>query len=72
MYVIPGYFSSLKLQVYPSQCGSWTFSREIKKQLRWVIEAINEASATNSMMNLSRTLYVIADAKNTLLYSLKF
>ena len=28
-----------------------------------VIEAINEASATSSIMNLSHTLYVIADAK---------
>ena len=52
--------------------SSWTFFREIDKKLLWIIEAINEASATNSMMNLSRTLYVIADAKNTLLYSLKF
>ena len=36
-----------------------------------VIEAINETSATNSVMNLSHTLFVIADAKGlcSILYS---
>lgn len=29
----------------------------------WVTEAVNEASETNSIMNLSHILYVIADTK---------
>ena len=29
----------------------------------WVIEAVNEASAINSITNLSQTLYVVDDAK---------
>ena len=32
-------------------------------ELFWVIKAINELSVTNSLMNISQTLYVIADAK---------
>ena len=37
----------------------------------WVIEALNEASATNSIMNLSHTLYAITDDKAlcSILYS---
>ena len=39
--------------------------------LPWVIETINEANATNSIMNFSHTLFVIADAKAlcSILYS---
>ena len=40
-------------------------------ELFWVIKAINELSVTNSLMNISQTLYVIADAKAfcSILYS---
>ena len=71
MYVISSYLSVLKLQNYSSRCSSCGFFREIEKKLFWVFEAINEASATNSIMNLSHTLYVIADAKAicSILYS---
>ena len=62
MFVIPTYFSVLKLQNYSSQCTAFVFFREIEDKLFWVIEAINEASATNSIVNLSHALYVIADA----------
>ena len=62
MYVIPSCLSVLKLQNYSSQCSSCAFFREIEERLFSVIEAINEASATNSIMNLSCTLYVIADS----------
>ena len=55
--------SVLKLQNYTSQCNSCAFFREIEEKLFWVIEAINEANATNSIMNLSHTLHFIADAK---------
>ena len=63
MDVIPSYLSVLKLQNYSSQCNSRAFFREIEEKMFWVIEAINEASATNSIMNPSHTLFVIADAK---------
>ena len=63
MNVIPGYLSVLKLQNYSSQCSSCSFFREIEEKYFWVTEAKNEASATNSIMNLNHTLYVIADAK---------
>ena len=35
----------------------------MEQKLFWVIEAINEASATNSILNLSHILYVITDGK---------
>ena len=71
IYVIPSYLSVWKLQNYSSQCSSYAFFREIEEKLFWVIVAINEASETNSIMNLSYTLYVIADAKSlcSILYS---
>ena len=70
MYIIPSYLSVLKLQNSSSQC-SCIFFRKIEEKLFWVIEAINEASVNNSIMNLSHTLPVIADAKalSTILYS---
>ena len=55
--------SVLKLQNYSSQCSSCTFFKKIEEKLFWVIEAINEASATNSIINVSHALFVIADAK---------
>ena len=63
IYIIPSYLSVLKLQNYSSQCSSWALLRKIEENLFWVIKDINEASATNSIMNLSHTLYVIVDAK---------
>ena len=63
IYVITSYFLDLKLQNYSSECSSCAFFRKIKEKLFWVIEAINKARATNSIMNLSHTLYVITDAK---------
>ena len=41
------------------------------EKLFWVMKAISEASTTNSIINLSHTLYVIADAKAlcSILYS---
>ena len=61
--VIPSHLSVLKLQNYSSQCSSCAFFRKIEEKLFWVIEAVNEASVTNSIMNLSYTLYVIGDGK---------
>ena len=71
IYIIPSYLSVLKLLNYSSQCSSCAFFRKIEEKLFWVIEAINEASATNFIMNLSHTVYVIADAKalRSVLYS---
>ena len=68
---ITSYLSVLKLQNYSSQCSSYAFFRKIEEKLFWVIEAINEASATTSIMNLSHILFVIADAKAlcSILYS---
>ena len=63
MYFIPSYLSFLKLRNYSPQCSNGAFFRRIKEKLFWVIEAINKASATNSLMNLSHTLCVIAEAK---------
>ena len=63
IYIIPGYLVVLEQQNYSSQCSSCAFFRKIEEKLFWVIEAINEASATNSIMILSHTLYVSADAK---------
>ena len=63
MYVIPSYLSFLKLRNYSPQCSNCAFFRGIKEKLFWVIEAINKASATNYLMNLSHTLCVIAEAK---------
>ena len=42
----------------------------MEEKLFWVTEAVNEASETNSIMNLSHILYVIADTKApcTILY----
>ena len=69
--ILHSYLSVLKLQNYSSQCNSCAFFRKIEENLSWVIEAINEASATNSIMNLSHTLFVIGDAKArcSILYS---
>ena len=69
--IIPSYLSVLKLQNYSSQCNRCAFFRKIEEKLFWVIEAINEASAINSIMNLSGTFYIIADAKSLcpILYS---
>ena len=66
MYVIPSYLSVLKLQNYSSECSICAFFREIEEKLFWVIEAINKAIPTSSIMNLSHTLYVVANEKNTL------
>ena len=65
------YLSILKLRNYASQCSSCAFFREIEERLFWVIEAINKASATDSIMNLRRTWCVITDAKAlcSILYS---
>ena len=60
----------LKQQNYFSQGSSWPFFRKIEEKLFWVIEAISKASATISIMNLSHTLYVIANAK--VLYSILY
>ena len=42
----------------------------MEEKLFWVTEAVNEASETNSIMNHSHILYVIADTKApcTILY----
>ena len=61
--VIPSYLLVFKLQNYSSQCSSCAFFREIEETLFWVIEAINKAGATNSIMNLSHIFYATADAK---------
>ena len=63
IYIIPSHSSVLKLQNYSSQYSSCPFFRKIKEKLFLVIGAINEASATNSVMNLSHILFAIADAK---------
>ena len=55
--------SVLKLQNYSSQCSSCAFFKKVEERLFWVIEAINEASATNSIINVTHALFVIADAK---------
>ena len=67
---MPSCLSVLKLQNFSSQCNSCVFFEKIEEQLFWVIEAINEASAINSVMNISHTLYVIADAKDFSLFSI--
>ena len=43
----------------------------IEEKMFWFIEAINETSAANSIMNLSHTLYFIPDVKAlcSILYS---
>ena len=61
LYITLGYLSVLKLQNYSSQCSSCVFFRKIEEKLFWTIEAINDASATSSILNLNTTLYVIAD-----------
>ena len=61
--IIPSSVSVFKLQNYSSQCSNCGFFRKIEEKLFWVIKAINEASATNSFMNFSHTLYAVADAK---------
>ena len=61
--IIPSYLVVLEQQNYSSQCSSCVFFRKIEEKLFWVIEAINETSTTNAIMNLSHTLYVNADAK---------
>ena len=60
---MPSYLSVLKLQNYSSQCSSCVFFRKIEGKLFWITKVINKASVTNSIMNLSHTLHVIADAK---------
>ena len=71
IYIIPSYLSVLKLQNYSSQCSSSAFFRKREEEFFRVIEAINDASTTNSIMNLSHILIVIADAKAlcSILYS---
>ena len=64
MYVIPSYLSDLKLQNYSSECSICAFFKEIEEKLFWVIEALNKASPTSSIMNLSHTMYVIANEKS--------
>ena len=68
---MPSYLSVLKLQNCSSQCSSCEFLRKIEEKLFWVIKAINEASATNFIINLSHILYVTSDAKAlcSILYS---
>ena len=61
--IIPNSVSVFKLQNYSSQCSNGAFFRKCEKKLFWVIEAKNEASATNSIMNFSHTLYAVTDAK---------
>ena len=61
--IIPSSVSVFKLQNYSSQCSNCAFLRKIKEKLFWVIEAINETSATNFIVNFSHTLYAVADAK---------
>ena len=63
IFNIPSYLVVLEQQNYSSQCSSCVFFRKIEEKLFWVIEAINETSTTNAIMNLSHTLYVNADAK---------
>ena len=55
--------SVFELQNYYSHCSNCAFFRKIEEKLFWVMEAINEASARKSIMNVSLTLYVVADAK---------
>ena len=62
-YIIPSYLSVLKLQNFYSQCSSQAFFRIIEEKLFWIMEVINETSATNSIMNLIHTVYVITGAK---------
>ena len=71
IYIIPSYLSVLKLQNYSSQCNSCAFFRKIGEKLFCVIEAIKEASETNSVMNLSHKLFVTAEVKAlcSILYS---
>ena len=71
IYIIHNYLSVLKLQNYSLQCSSCAFFREIEEKLFWVIKAIDEAGATNSVINFSHILYVVADAKAlfSILYS---
>ena len=64
MYVIPTYLSVFKPQNYSSECSICAFFREIEEKLFWVIEAINKASPTSSIMNLSQTIYVVANEKS--------
>ena len=61
MRIIPSYLSVLKLQNFTVQ-QSYIFQKNGKK-LSWVIAAINQVWTTNSIMNLSHTLCVIADPK---------
>ena len=57
------YLPVLKLKNYSSKCSSHVFFRIKEVKLFSVIEAINEATATNSVMNYSHTFYFIAGAK---------
>ena len=68
IYGIPSYLPVSKLQIYFPQCSGCVFFRKMEEKLFSIIEAINKASATNSIISLSRTLYDVAE--NTLLYSL--
>ena len=63
MYNIFSYLPVLKLQNYSSECSSHVFFRIKEVKLFSVIEAINEATATKSVMNYSHTFYFIAGAK---------
>ena len=62
IYLITSYFSVLKLQNYSSQCSSCAFFRKIEEKLFCFIEVINKASATNSIMSFSNTLFAIVNA----------
>ena len=64
MYVIPSYLSFLKLQNYSSECSICAFFREIDEKLFWHIEELNKATPTSSIMNLSHTMYVVANEKS--------
>ena len=61
--IIPSSVLVFKKQNYSSQCSNCAFFRKTEEKLFWVIKAINQASATNSIMNFSHTLYAVADAK---------
>ena len=53
---MPSYLSALKLQNYSSQRSSCVFLKKNQRKVVLGHKGINEASATNSIMNLSQTL----------------
>ena len=70
IYIIPSYLVVLEQQNYSSQCSSCVFFRKIEEKLFWVIEAINEASATNSIMILITRCMSMLMQKHFVLFSL--